>query len=1679
MAELIGAADIRVDMPTDDARRAVRQFTRDANRRLKRLQRDIAAATAEMTALQQAAGDVKVKTKVTGTGDVAAARQAISDLKDAAGKVKVKVTLDDQAGSGLAAATTAITDLRTAAAKTIKVKLKVTGTADVTAATQSIRDLKTAARNTKVKVTLDDQTGPGVTAVNTAIANLQAAAANITVTLDDQTATDIATITAALTALAATTTEVKVTLDDQTATGIAAVTTALTTLGTQAVEVTVKVKDNASTKLDTLSVKLADFRTAAANRIDIEVQVTGNPAEITAAATALRSLRTAATSAGTALQSLTTRSAGAALALTELVAAARDASNALENLRDKIRGVSSALRSLRTSIAQTATSLRDLARRAETADDRIDRLGDRTLRLSGDMDNLGGSVDNTNRALRDLRDGLPGLTGGMRGLSGASGGGGGGGRGSGVAGALGSVAVAAAAAAAAVGAAVPAVAGIGAALAAVAPAAGVAATGILTAITAGAALKIGLQGVGDALKVAFDPEKAEEFNKAMKNLAPSARRFVEAIKGAEPAFKELRLDVQGRLFAGFGKGLESTGKTLLPTLRKSLVQAAGSLNAMGRGVLTTAKSLGKSGALGAALKGANQGLKDFEALPATIVQGLVQIAAAAAPAFNRLTGAAQGGINLLSKSIAKAFESGAMEDAISRAASLARDLGAALGNVGRTIGNVLGAADASGAGLIQNFKAITAELAKLTAGAGVQDGLRTLFETMGTVGRTATRLLGEGIKGVAPVITALGPPVQALVRNLGAGLTPVIRSLSPILVSLATNVGRVITAFAPLLAVAGQLVSGALKGLAPVLDAVGEQVALLAESAAALLGPALRQLPAFVNPLLGLFGKLASTLIALQNDVLTAMQPALQQVGAALGNVFKAVAPLVGAFADLAGFGLRGFVAAAQPVIAIAGKIATVLAGKLAAALNHLAAWIEDHRGTIEAVFRQGERAILAFAVAVVAAMPEVFAAFRTLALTAIAAFEVIAEGSVKLFGWIPGVGDRVRSAAENFLNFSKIAKQGLDKAAKEVNDFSRNATPKLQNKQLRMDIRDWQAKIAEAKRQLDDKNLPKEKRAKLKADIKQWQDNVRKAQRQIDGVKGVARKITVTSNAKGVAGSAQGAIKAVKDRNPKITVSSNAGRVAGAARGAIQSVKDRRPRITVTTNAGAVAGAVRGAIRSIPDENVYINVQRRGLGAVGRPLATGGLVGYANGGPIRGFPSGGLIRGRGTDTSDSNLIAASKNEFVIRAAAVRKYGVDFFERLNAMRAPAMAAGGRVRAAFSGGVGGDMTGAGVDLGRGLIGGLRSMLGPVGEVARSLAAAAVTATESALGISSPSRVFAKIGRDTGSGFIKGLTGTKSKIDQTADRIAASITSAFRGRRSRTDDRLVALVQRGNKKLQSLAGQRDAIAKKIADAQKFATDLAAKARSTGSLASIVKDDFFAPQYVEKRMRASLASVKAFTANVQKLQKKGLSKALLRQILEMGPEQGGAFAKALAGADAATIKRYNKLQAELDKRSTRLGRIGADLLYDSGKKAGDGFLAGLKGQQKAIEKLMLSIAKGMQRSIRRALGIRSPSRVMAEVGRQSGQGLVIGLVRQIPAVDGAMGQVSRAIAGGVNTPRMPGRPGRAGQAPQPVGASGRAVHYHFHNEGVIGSRREVENWLVASFDQLRRQRRLPAGA
>lgn len=1167
-------------------------------------------------------------------------------------------------------------------------------------------------------------------------------------------------------------------------------------------------------------------------------------------------------------------------------------------------------------------------------------VGDATIRVDGDTDPAMRALRqfsrDANGQLRDVRGrfvsesalinrSLTSAAGGgdrfgisLRGIASAAGT---------AAGILGRVGLGIGAIGAAAGTAAPLLAGIVTTLENIAPAGAVAVTGMLAVTQASAAIKIGMVGVEDAVTAAFDTSEAgaKKFDEALKKLAPNARAFAEQVKELQPAFQRFQQGIQNRLFAGFAGELDGLSTTVLPVVRKNLNDTASTLNRMALGAGAAARELATSGTLGKAMAGANKGLTNLQKIPGQIVTGLGQLAAAGAPAFDRLTAGVGGFATRIGEKLNEAFESGALEKAVNTAVDVLKDLGTVAGNVFGILGNIMAPVQQAGGGLVGTLKEITGVLKDATATQGFQDAIRAVSTVMATLARTAGPLLGQALAAIGPILTTLQGPAETLIGALGAGLSPIIGALGPVLQSAAAAVGVLVESLAPMLPVIGQLVASLLPALTPLLDAVQTVFAALApvvqtlsETLQATLAPILAQLPALIGPLADMLAGQLVMGIQLLGDLLIQLAPSFVSLGTSVGQLMATAAPLVAIIAGLSTQLMGALLPAIQPIVNVIATLASALASQLASTLTNLVMpalqLVTDLlRGDFSAAWNSLK-----------ALVSGVVTHFTTTLSNIGSIIGSILQGIVDRFVWL-----------YNILIGNSIVPD------------------------LIMGIISW------------------------------------------------------------------------------------FGRLPGMVFSAISSLAGGLARAATTALSRFRAGIVSGASTAI--------------------------------GFVRGIPG----RARAALSSLGGMIAS------VATAAFNRFRSAVTTGAARVVSAARTIPGRIKGAL-GNAGSLLYSVGRNIIQGMVNGVKSMAGSLVSAAKGVVGSAVDGAKSLLGISSPSKVFAAIGRDTGRGFIKGLTGTESQIKSTAEKVMGSITRAFRGRRTRVDDRLVGLVERGNVRLRALARQRDSIAKRIADAQKFATDLTSKARATGSLSSIISEDFFAPSFVEKEMRKSLSNIKSFTANVTKLQKKGLSKDLIRQILEMGPEAGGQFAASLAGADKATIKRFNKLQSQIGSASTKLGKQGADMLFDSGKQAGKGFLTGLKAQEKQIEQLMLRIAKGMQKAIRKALGIRSPSRVMATVGRMTILGLEGGITRMVPAVDQAMARIAGAVTNGA--PTLPAAAlGTTGMPALGVGAMRTAgapaagatvnITLNLTNQGVLGSRMEVENWLARALSNLGRTGRLPA--
>ncbi|MET8765465.1 phage tail tape measure protein [Streptomyces sp. NPDC004658] len=347
---------------------------------------------------------------------------------------------------------------------------------------------------------------------------------------------------------------------------------------------------------------------------------------------------------------------------------------------------------------------------------------------------------------------------------------------------------------------------------------------------------------------------------------------------------------------------------------------------------------------------------------------------------------------------------------------------------------------------------------------------------------------------------------------------------------------------------------------------------------------------------------------------------------------------------------------------------------------------------------------------------------------------------------------------------------------------------------------------------------------------------------------------------------------------------------------------------------------------------------------------------------------------------------------------------------------------------------------GVNVVQGLWNGIKSMGGWIKSQLISWAKSTIPGPiAKALGIHSPSRVTAAQGRWIARGLIEGLTGSEKQVKAASAKLADIIADAMKPGKARS--RALGTVSSGTKQLLALARQEEKVAGQLKAAQKkLADQIAARDKLAADVKKGILDSAGitgqsgsqSPEGILARLQRDRKAAELFTKNLAALRKKGVRADLISQIAQAGVDQGAAVAASLASATPAQIKAINKEQGALVTAAGKAGSAAGDAMYGAGIRAGQGLVDGLKKQQKSIEQQMLTIAKAMSKSIRKALGIKSPSRVMARVGAYTAEGLRRG-------IDSGRKAVNRSMASLVDTPA----PAQLAAASAVAGAGRRVVN------------------------------------
>lgn len=734
------------------------------------------------------------------------------------------------------------------------------------------------------------------------------------------------------------------------------------------------------------------------------------------------------------------------------------------------------------------------------------------------------------------------------------------------------------------------------------------------------------------------------------------------------------------------------------------------------------------------------------------------------------------------------------------------------------------------------------------------------------------------------------------------------------------------------------------------------------------------------------FGPLLKEMLITAGDLLNGLSTTFEglmevaePVGRIMADAWRAVSDVLEIGAEVAGSFARNV---GGELLGALLSVAGVDTSGMAGGFTKLSDWVDRNENTIRTAFYDIAGGITDMVITGLEWMPRLYDGFNGVVQGILTGVDLLVSGLATTFGDLPIVGEQFKEWNTNFDEFAAGAREDLNSVGLGLHEFADEAVPAASRAKLKMDVSEAEGNLNHIKEQLKDPELTKERRARLTAEKKQAEDALAAARQALKGFDGEKATGRILGNAAGFMG-ALGSVNRSKVAPKTGNITANTRPFFGAL--------------------GGIAGRVVGTS--------YINVLYRkagnavGGGAAGALFeADGGLVDYFAEGGVRNeshvaqiAPAGSWrVWGEPETGGEAYIPLAPTKRTRSREVAEETVGrlggdVQWFAKGGVTKAEAQArknATGDLTLSYYGKMAGyKNTEFASSLGRpDGVGDLVNSLNKWRNVIRS--------TTHGVQESRLLRQLAVAGKallkwETNlTKVTKSLESAKTKLDGLKD-AAASLKSGVRS---------------------GIIGS---------------TNITRSASGDGpvTVASIMGG-----------MRQSHDKATAFSKALKDLKAKGLDKGLIQEIAQAGIEGGGLeTAGALLKASSSEIGSLNSLRVGIVKSADSAGATAADAMYGAGIRAAEGLVKGLESQKKSLEKSMLDLAKFMEKSIKKALGIKSPSKVMEQVGDFTAQGFADG-IRKNRSVQPAWASMLNTPQGGVKHAQGRGAVVGGGGRPEP---------------------------------------------
>lgn len=192
---------------------------------------------------------------------------------------------------------------------------------------------------------------------------------------------------------------------------------------------------------------------------------------------------------------------------------------------------------------------------------------------------------------------------------------------------------------------------------------------------------------------------------------------------------------------------------------------------------------------------------------------------------------------------------------------------------------------------------------------------------------------------------------------------------------------------------------------------------------------------------------------------------------------------------------------------------------------------------------------------------------------------------------------------------------------------------------------------------------------------------------------------------------------------------------------------------------------------------------------------------------------------------------------------------------------------------------------------------------------------------------------------------------------------------------------------------------------------AGDLRGEFSLSGMLGDARRDLGAAPvtaRSIGQRANKMARNIEIFAGRLNRLRKMGYGETIIQEVAGLGTTDGtivaGVLMNATKGEKSSIVKAYDRL----DTASGKAGQYVTESMYMGGLDAADGLVRGLESKQKNVDDAFFNLGKSAEKSFKRSLGIKSPSKVMFGAGVNVGEGAELGILSKVGDVSGAAEQL-----------------------------------------------------------------------